>query len=115
MEVVEGKLDFKLIGKRIKEARLKKGISQEKLSEMIDVTVVYISRIERGTTKVNLNRLAQLSIVLETPIEKLITGTTIQNDIYLKKEFQELLSKCTPEKQKLIYNIAKIVSGINFV
>ena len=115
MEVVEGKLDFKLIGKRIKEARVKRGITQEKLSELIDVTVVYVSRIERGAAKLNLKRLAQLSIALETPIEKLITGTTIQNEIYLKKEFQELLSKCTTKKQKLIYNIAKIVSGINFV
>ncbi len=115
MEVIESKLDFKLIGKRIREARTKKGISQEELSEMLEVTVTYISRVERGATKPNLVRLSQISIALETPIEKLITGTNVKNNIYLKKEFQELLSKCTPEKQKLIYNIAKIVSGVNFV
>ena len=107
-------IDYFLIGERIKEARKKKGWSQEKLAEEIDVAVAFISRAERGHG-INLKRLAQLSIALETPIEKLITGTTMQNEIYLKKEFQELLSKCTPEKQKLIYNIAKIVSGINFV
>ena len=33
---------------------------------------------------------------------------------YLNKEFQELLDKCSKDKQRLIYNIAKIVSGIKF-
>ena len=34
---------------------------------------------------------------------------------YLDKELYNILINCTPDKQKLIYNIAKIVSGSNFV
>lgn len=115
MEKKAGKIDYKLIGERIKEARKERHLSQEELAEILDVTVVYISRVERGATKANLTRLAQISLALDTPLEKIITGTAVRNNIYLRKEFQELLSQCTPEKQKLIYNIAKIVSGINFV
>lgn len=29
---------------------------------------------------------------------------------YLDKEFAELLKNCSPEKQKLIYNIAKTIA-----
>jgi len=115
MEIIEANIDYKLIGQRIKEARKKMGWSQEKLGEMIDVATVYISRIERGGSQVNLKRLSQISIALKVPIEKLITGTTVETKIYLNKEFQELLNTCTPDKQQLIYNIAKIVAGIKFV
>lgn len=108
-------IDYKLIGQRIKEVRKSRGWSQEKLSEEIDVTTVYISRIERGSTHVNLKRLAQISKTLNISLEYLIRGTTTNAPNYLNKELYQTLMECTPEKQRLIYNIAKIVSGAKFV
>ena len=108
-------IDYKVIGERIKEARRKKGWSQERLSEEIDVAVAYISRIERGGSQVNLKRLAQISKVLDTSIEFFITGSATEAPNYLDKELYETLITCTPAKQRLIYNIAKIVSNAKFV
>ena len=48
---VKMEIDYKVIGQRIKEARRGRGWSQEQLSEELDVTTVYISRVERGSTK----------------------------------------------------------------
>ena len=45
MKIIEANIDYKLIGERIKEARKKAGLSQEKLAEMIDVTTVYVCKI----------------------------------------------------------------------
>ena len=108
-------IDYKIIGQRIKEERRKKGWSQERLSEEIDVTTVYISRVERGTSQINLKRLAQISRVLGTSIEYLIGGTVTKAPNYLDKELYETLIHCTPDKQRLIYNIAQIVSNAKFV
>lgn len=107
--------DYKVIGQRIKDERRKKGWSQEKLAEEVDVTTVYISRIERGSSKINLKRLAQISKALDNSVEYLIGGTQIDNPNYLDKELYETLLNCTPAKQRLIYNIAKIVSNAKFV
>ena len=115
MSIIKANIDYKIIGERIREARKMKGLSQEKLAEKIDVATVYISRIEKGSAQVNLKRLSQISIALDVPIEKFIIGTTEESKNYLEREFQEILSNCTTDKQKLIYNIAKIVSGIKFV
>ena len=116
LNISKGKMDidYKLIGERIKDARRKKGWSQEKLSEEIDVAIAYISRVERGA-QVNLKRLAQISKVLDISIEQLLGGTAPESSNYLDKDLYQVLVKCTPEKQKLIYNIAKIVSGAKFV
>ena len=109
-------IDYKIIGQRIKEARKNKGWSQEMLSEEIDVAVGYISRIERGRgSKVTLRRLVQISNVLGVELSYLITGTVEGDKRYLDKELYETLTKCTPAKQRLIYNIATIVSNSKVV
>ena len=47
-------LNFKILGKRIKELRLLNGFSQEKLAEMCNLSVSYISRIESAKKKASL-------------------------------------------------------------
>lgn len=108
-------IDYKIIGQRIKEARKGKGWSQEKLSEELDVTVVYISRVERGSTQINLKRLVQIGNILNASIEYLIGGTIPKSHDYLNKELYETLLNCTPAKQRLIYSIAQIVCNAKFV
>lgn len=39
-------LDYKLIGKRLKNARIKKGYTQDALAEIMNVSIAYLSRIE---------------------------------------------------------------------
>lgn len=107
---MEKDIDYSIIGERIRQARKNKGWSQEKLSEEIDVATAFLSRVERGHSQINLKRLAQISRALEVPLEKLITGVAIASEKYLDKELYNILINCTPDKQKLIYNIAKTIS-----
>ena len=107
-------IDYKVIGQRIKEERKKKGWSQELLSEKIDVSIAYINRVEKGS-QINLKRLAQLSRVLEVDISYFITGSLVYDKHYLDKDLYEILIKCTPIKQRLIYNIAQIVCESDFI
>ncbi len=106
-------IDYKLIGERIKEARINKCLTQEMLAEKIDVCVGYVSRIEKGT-QVNLKRLAQISLVLDVQMEYLVAGVSVRANNYLDEELYEILINCTPEKQRLIYNMAKIVLDTDF-
>ena len=108
-------IDHKVIGQRIKDARKGRGWSQEQLSEQLDVTTVYISRVERGSTQINLKRLVQIGNVLNASIEYLIGGALPKNHNYLNRELYEVLLNCSPDKQRLIYNIAQIVSSAKFV
>ena len=93
---------------RIKEARKNKGYTQEKLAEEIDVAVTYLSRLEKGHP-INLKRLAQISQFLDVSMEYLLTGIVPKANNYLNKDFEEILETCSPEKLKLIYNIAKTI------
>ena len=102
-------LNFSIIGVRLKQARLNKKITQEKLAEIIDVSVTYISRIERGSTNINLKRLSQICDILDVSEGEILNGTSNGSPSYLNKEFNELLKSCPREKVDLIYKIAEFI------
>lgn len=67
----------KIIGKNIKKYRKKtfidgKRLTQEKLAELINVSVSLISSLESNKSKkgISINNLYKISIVLNTPISK---------------------------------------------
>ena len=102
-------LDYAIIGERLKKARLKSGLTQEKLAEQLDVSVAFLSRIERGKSRVNLKRLNELCTILGVSEAYILNGISTQPTSYLNEDFKELFNNCPPDKLKLIYNIAKVI------
>ena len=102
-------LDYSIIGERLKKARTSKGLTQEQLSEKLDVSVAFLSRAERGNVKINLSRISQICDILDISISTILTGTGFNSKDYLTEDFSNLLKNCPPEKFKLIYDIAKVI------
>ena len=102
-------LDYTLIGERIKLARAKKKLTQENLAEKLDVSVPYLSRIECGDAFINLKRLNQICEILGVTEGEILNGVSTTSSNYLSENFASLLNNCSPEKSKLIYNIAKMI------
>jgi transcriptional regulator with XRE-family HTH domain len=99
--------DYSVIGKRIRRARENKGFTQEQLAESLSVSNVYISKIERGKTPINLDRLSELCMVLEESPEYMLGGTNNAAGDYLRHEIISMLEGCSAEKIKLISKIIK--------
>lgn len=103
-------LDYVIIGERLKKARLSKGLTQEDLAEALDLSVAFLSRVERGNTHINLTRLSQICSILELSEGEILNGTSSKSSNYMQSDFASSLKKCSPEKQKLIYNVAKVIA-----
>lgn len=99
--------DYSVIGKRIKKAREEKGLTQEVLAERLDVSNAYISKIERGKTPINLDRLSELCVVLEESTEYILSGANNTAGDYLRNEIMIMLEGCSAEKIKLISQVIK--------
>ena len=104
-------LDYNIIGQRIRQARLNKNLTQEDLAEQIDISVAFLSRIERGNSHVNLKRLNQLCGLLDVSEGYILNGDSSKSTNYLNKEFADLLRDCSPETQRLIYDVAKVIAA----
>ena len=109
-KVIKIAIDYSVIGSRIKQARLAKNMTQEDLADKIDISVAFLSRVERGNSHINLKRLNQLCGLLDVSEGYLLNGASSSSENYLDKEFTDLIKSVSPEKQKLIYNVAKAIA-----
>lgn len=98
-------VDFSLIGSRIKSARKDAGKTQEWLAEKLDVSVGYISQIERGITKISLETLAEICSVLGSDISFLVSGSAKGQSGYLQNEFTEKFSALSERDKFLILEL----------
>lgn len=103
-------LDYKLMGERLRKARVKKGYTQEHLAEIMKVSVAYVSRIETGKTHVNLTRLNELCTILDTTESYILNGASDNSSSYLNTELSNILEDCSSKNKELIYQIATIIS-----
>lgn len=103
-------LDYKLMGERLKKARLQKGYTQEKLSEILNISIAYLSRIETGATHINLKRLNELCGLLGVSEGYILNGASDNSTTYLNSELSSILKDCSSDKKELIYHVAKIIS-----
>ena len=103
-----------IIGIRIKNTRMEQRLTQEELADKIDVSVAFLSRVERGHSKINLKRLTQIAEILNVSPGYLLTGSNIASKDYLREDFSQVLDQCTPKQQRLIYAISELISRTNF-
>ena len=60
------------VGERIKTLRKKKGLTQARLGEMVDLDRTYIVGVERGRRNISLDNLIKISLGLGTPLSRLL-------------------------------------------
>ncbi len=114
--MVRSTLDFKQIGKKIKERRKLKGITQEQMAEYLDVNPSHISNIECGRSHPSLNAFVQIANCLECSMDNFIsdeytfTGNkAVLNEDSLYMQISEKLSDCGPEKWEKLMKIIDIM------
>ncbi len=59
------------LGKNIAKYRQKKGLSQEKLAEIVNLSREYITRVERGQKNISLKKLFAIADALEVDFSNL--------------------------------------------
>lgn len=62
------------VGTKVKTRRLMLGLSQEELAKSIGLTFQQIQKYERGTNRISVSRLIDISRALKTPIDYFLDG-----------------------------------------
>lgn len=100
------------IGKNIRKYRKLKGLTLEKLAEVLETETNYLGQCERGERRFSLDKLVDLIeyfgitandiISIPCTVEK----RTRENNIYLQ-EINELLENCTDNQLAVVLNMLK--------
>ena len=102
-------VDYRAIGKRIKQKRKDLEKTQDYLAESLSVSVGYISQIERGITKVSLDTLSEIATHLNCDISELITGTVPSHQDYLNEEFAQVYDRMDTHQKNILLEIAHVI------
>jgi transcriptional regulator with XRE-family HTH domain len=72
------KSSLQVLGDRIREARKKKGLSQEELAYVADIDRSYMGGVERGESNLSIAKLCQVALVLEVDLGELCKGLPVE-------------------------------------
>ncbi len=101
-------IDKKLIGKRIKIARINKNITQEILSEKIGLSANYFSKVERGLNSPSAEVLLRIVEILGLTLEDF----GIYNNVNLNINKRRLINKITECSDITISHITPIIDAV---
>ncbi|MCL2487296.1 MAG: helix-turn-helix transcriptional regulator [Oscillospiraceae bacterium] len=90
--------DYKSIGLRIRKRRLELKLTQEVLSEVANIGIQHMSKIENGHTKLSLPCLIAVANALHTTVDYLLMDNIGASKPDMVKEAESLFSDCTPSE-----------------
>lgn len=97
-------VDYKALGVRIRKVRERKGITQQRLAEKIDISVPYMSNIERAKKTVSLSVLMSIAQALDVTLDELLADSYSEHkeqDV-LMTELGIVLERCEAGERRII-------------
>ena len=95
-------MDYKELGRRIKEERIKKKMSQQDLSYEIDYSIPHISHVENGSTKMSVDFLVKAANALHVSTDILLRDSLNEADQSYQMEMMDSLKDCSKDEMKIL-------------
>lgn len=95
----------KIVGQRVRNYRIEKGLSQEKLAELSGCHPTYIGQVERGEKNATLESIEKIASAMEVPLSKLFEkmGEDASDSIPMK--CYELVASKSKVEQEHLYKM----------
>ena len=100
-------LDYKAIGKRIKIARIKADLTQERLAEMVEISPTHMSNIETGTTRVSLTAIVSLANALSVTVDDLLCDSVVKSKVQFEMDIAGILADCDEYEIRMVKDMAQ--------
>ncbi len=106
------KLDYVVIGSRIREIRKSKQWTQAILAERSGVEPSNISHIERAATKVSLPTLVSIANALDVSLDELVYSNLNKSAHISVTLIDQLLTDCTAEELRSLVEVIKTTKNV---
>ena len=98
-------MDQVALGKRIKAARERGGMTQEDLAAAVDYSVDHVSVVERGVKPPKLEKLVAIANVLNVGTDELLQDSLNAATMLRATELSERLKTLSPDGQRKVMNV----------
>lgn len=93
-------MDSKTLGNRIREARIKKQHTQQRLAEMAGISQMYLGEIERGAKMPSLRSFIKIIEALDLSADYVLRDELSSGEHYIYDEITEKLKNLSPQQRK---------------
>ena len=105
-------LDYRIIGERLKKKRKSSGLTQEEVAELVDITVVYLSKIENGHVRPTLDLLCQVSEIVGIDLGDLFSNVSTNSAAYQNEKVVQLFNACSPTVKPIALDLLAKLSEL---
>jgi len=102
-------MDYKRLGQRIREERLRLNLTQSALAEAIEISDTYMGAIERGERSLTLDTLVRLVNRLGVTVDYMLVDSVSDSDPNIFEQFKQITDGHSPEHKKLAINVLRTV------
>lgn len=99
-------------GKRIREERLKLGLTQERLAEDVNLSTAYIGQIERGERTPTLENIVAIANRLGVTVDYLLSDSVNSNGENELKIWLQLMDGRSDREKQLAINVMKAIFNL---
>jgi len=100
-------INYKILGKNIKYYRKQKNLTQEQMAESLELSVGFISQVERGIAKMSLDTLIDLCDILDCSAGDILDSAQINCRDKLSEDLLSLYEQIPKKDQTLFYYMLK--------
>lgn len=105
-------MDYVALGRRIREIRISKKMTQTNVAELAGIEASNLSHIERAATKVSLPTLINIANALEVSIDELVYNSLAKNKHIYNSIINDLLKDCTAYELYALTEIIKTAKSV---
>ena len=107
-------MDIKCVGCKIKAARESKGLTQEQLAEIVNLSSMHISVLERGYKAPKLETLVLIANSLNVSADYLLSDVVSNSSKTVPSAFADLINQLSPKEQwQLLCQIQSYIDSRN--
>ena len=100
-------MDYKRLGKRIREERLRLNLTQAQLAEDIDISDTYMGAIERGERSLTLDTLVRLVNRLGVTIDYMLSDAVSDSDSNIMEQLKQIMDGHPLERKQMAVNVLR--------
>ncbi len=105
------KVNYKIIGRIIRDIRTARGMTQSELAEKVDLSIQFISYIENGSKHPGLETMLRIAAALGTTMDELLLGNQPKDRLTYQKEVREVFDRCDDKEQNFILFMVRAIKN----
>lgn len=100
-------MDYKRLGERIREERLRLNLTQAQLAEDVNISNTYMGAIERGERSLTLGTLVRLVNRLGVSVDYILADSVSDNDSNILNQFRQIMDGQPLERKQMAINVLR--------